>query len=76
MSPSLQDGYNGTRDAEILRLADVHCGHARIQSTPRAYDLLRRAGITRQIRGMFYSVPVSRDRLGRLQIATPYSVLN
>lgn len=70
-SPSLQDGFNGARDARLLdTYADDGAFRSvvHVQCTDRTRDLLKRAGIKRGRAGHFYSVAVMKDRFGRLQL--------
>lgn len=72
-SPSLEDGFNGARDAAIFERYDYdpEIGAAHVQVVSGTKDLLRRAGINKARMGTFRAVPVARDDFGRLQIAPP-----
>ena len=65
------DGFNGARDAAILKAGDYYgChGFSVIQATAKTKPLLRRAGFRRIKTHAFYEVPVMRDHFGRLQLA-------
>ena len=69
--PSLDDGFNGARDAAILAdsaKAGAVGGLVMVQATARTRDLLRRCGFAHVRTHALYSCPVRRDRFGRLQI--------
>ncbi len=70
-SPSLEDGFRGARDAEILARHDhdEEISSVHVQATRNTRDLLKRAGYARTFTGAFYAVKVATDDFGRLQIA-------
>lgn len=70
--PRHPDGFNGARDAAILEAGDWYCCHgiSVIQATARTTHLLKRAGFSRVRTHAFYEVPVKRDWMGRMQLAT------
>lgn len=71
-APSLEDGFNGARDAAIFAdwfstgLVTDSC--VMVQATSRTRDLLRRCGFSNIKSHALYPCPVRRDRFGRLQI--------
>ena len=70
-SPSEFDGFQGARDREILSKAIFSpSGKIYVQSSARNYDLLKRAGVKRQIRFRFYEVATRPNKLnGGLELA-------
>lgn len=71
-APSLEDGFNGAKDAAILAdwfstgLVTQSC--VMVQATSRTRDLLRRCGFADVRPYALYPCPVRRDRFGRLQL--------
>lgn len=71
-SPSLQDGFNGARDAEILSRYDwdKEIESVHVQATAWTKPLLKRAGIAKVTIAKFYAVRVIWDpKFKRLQLA-------
>jgi hypothetical protein len=72
-SPSLNDGFNGARDASLLeRYAEclgIADGKITVQAVQATKALLHRAGFRRTRTHDSYEVPVMRDRFNRWQIA-------
>lgn len=71
-TPSLNDGFNGARDASLLARYEACLGMAggkiTVQSVVATKSLLKRAGFKRTRTHDSYEVPVVRDRFGRWQI--------
>lgn len=74
ISPSLNDGFNGAGDASLLEryaeLLGMQAGKVTVQATRATRALLHRAGFRRVRLMNSYEVPVMRDQLNRLQVAT------
>lgn len=68
-SPSLQDGFNGARDAAILAESQPTATGRSIYATRRSRDLLHRAGFERVRLAQVYRVTTITDRFNRLQLA-------
>ncbi|WP_395739328.1 hypothetical protein [Prosthecobacter sp.] len=75
LSPSLNDGYNGARDARLLGRAagplasGVTPKTVKVICTADSRAMLKRGGHSRPVAGVAYVVRVMRDRFERLQLA-------
>ena len=77
VSPSLDDGFHGARDASILSSADRTGGIAHVQATSFTRDLLKRAGVKRVKTHAFYDVAIEWDgKYSRYQLAAAEPVVD